>query len=409
VPCAATPSLSLGLAMTRTMDDNDRSYEPDILVVDDDDKGRYATVELLRPLGCRVVQAASGDEALRLCEEHTFALVLLDVHMPVRDGFDTACLLRERGENRRTPIIFLSADHDPAKVRRAYASGASDYLAKPYDPVALLSKVDVFMALHRRTEELRRSLAALRNAELASARADDALESAEERHRLRDVFIGILGHDLRNPLGAAAMGAQILLSDVDLSPKARTVAAKILKSTERMSALIRDVLDFARGQLGDGIPIIRVVTNMAHACEAVVEEHRLRTPARGILLEVRDDLRGRWDRERVEQALSNLVSNALQHGDGDVRVSARALGDPDDSVVVEVHNGGAPIPAELLPTVFEPFRKADTSAAGLGLGLYVVREIARAHRAALEVVSDAEAGTTFRITWPRHSARPSER
>lgn len=172
-----------------------------------------------------------------------------------------------------------------------------------------------------------------------------------------------------------------------------------------MSNLIRDVLDFARGQLGGGIPIAPTETNMAHACESVVEEHRLRAPSREIDLEVRDDLRGRWDRERVEQALSNLVSNALQHGDGAVKV--RAFVD-EATVIVEVHNEGTPIPADLQATIFEPFRKGDASAAGLGLGLYVVREIARAHGAVADVESSWDHGTTFRVSWPRISAPTTE-
>lgn len=380
------------------------NFATSILIVDDDRRGRFATAELLRPLGCQIVEAASGEAALRLAAGQTFAVVLLDVRMPGRDGFETAVELRLTEANASTPIIFLSAQHDDAYASRAYSTGASDYLPKPFDAIALLSKVEVFLALHRRTAELRRQGEALRDAELAAARADDALRLSEQRQRLRDVFIGILGHDLRNPLGAVAMAAQLLLVE-ELSPKARGLAAKILASTERMSELIRDVLDFARGQLGGGIPIAPTETNMAHACESVVEEHRLRSPTRRIDLDVHDDLRGRWDRQRVEQALSNLVSNALQHGDGAVEVCAFVV---DDSVVVEIHNAGTPIAPELLPGIFEPFRKGDASAAGLGLGLYVVREIARAHGAVAEVESSWEQGTTFRVSWPRVSTPTAE-
>jgi signal transduction histidine kinase len=361
-----------------------------ILIVDDDARARYATSELLRPLGCDVVEAASGEAALQLAEHTTFAVVLLDVRMPGRDGFDTAVELRRTEVNASTPLIFVSAHHDEAYANRAYSTGASDYLAKPFDALALRAKVAVFVSLHRRNEDVKRQM-------LAAARVEDELRVSEERQRLRDVFIGILGHDLRNPLGAVAMGAQLLLLE-ELSPKARNVVAKILAGTEKMSHLIRDVLDFARGQLGGGIPIFPTETNMAHACESVVEEHRLRSPSRQIDLDVRDDLRGRWDRERVEQALSNLVSNALQHGDGKVEVRAYVA---DGAVVVEVHNSGTPIPAELLASIFEPFRKGDASAAGLGLGLYVVREVARAHGAVAEVESSRHGGTTFRISWPR--------
>lgn len=367
--------------------------EPSILVVDDDRRSRFALVEMLRPLGCSVIEADSGDAALELAAQQSFAVALLDVRMPGRDGFATAHALREGGENRQTPLIFLSAHQDPADAHRAYAMGASDYLAKPIDATALLAKVDIFVSLHRRT-------LALRNAEVAALLADEKLAMAEERNRLRDVFIGVLGHDLRNPLGAIGMGAQVLLTQ-ELPPPARVVVGKILSSVTRMSSLIRDVLDFARGQLGGGIPIAVADTNMAHVCEAVVEEHRMRTPSREIHLHTHGNLRGRWDRERAEQALSNLLSNAIQHGTGDITVIAR---DEGDAVVVTTHNLGPPIPADALTAVFEPFRKADSSASGLGLGLYIVREIARAHGASVDVDSSAEHGTSFTIRWPRAPA-----
>jgi signal transduction histidine kinase len=377
--------------------------EPSILVVDDDAKSRFATMEILRPLGCSIEEAESCERALQRAAARTFTVILLDVRMPRRDGFATAEALRAEGENHRTPIIFHTADPQPTDVRRAYALGASDFLAKPFDPTVLLAKVDIFISLQRRSEELRQRTIALRDAEVTAVLAAEALKSAHERDRLRDVFIGILGHDLRNPLGAIGMGAQLLLTH-ELPPTSRVVVGKILSSVERMGALIRDVLDFARGQLGNGIPIAVVETNMASACQAVVDEQRLRWPTRTIDLDLHGDLRGRWDRERVEQALSNLVSNAIQHGTGDVRVIARG---EQDAVVVAVHNVGTPIPKDALSDVFEPFRKADTSAAGLGLGLYIVREIVRAHRADIEVESTLAQGTSFTIRWPRLSGTPA--
>ncbi|HET6584259.1 MAG TPA: hybrid sensor histidine kinase/response regulator [Nannocystaceae bacterium] len=392
----ATPSLDLQNSMM-TLPPPPTIAEPAILVVDDDARACFAMGEVLRSLGCRIVEAHSGDEALLLAAAQAFAIVLLDVRMPGLDGFATAQALREEGLNRQTPIIFLSAQEDAGDVRRAYAMGASDYPVKPFDPTVLLAKVDIFVSLHRRGEELRQRTVALREAELAAVLADEKLKSAEERNRLREVFIGVLGHDLRNPLGAIGMGAQLLLTQ-ELPPPARVVVGKILASVTRMSALIRDVLDFARGELGGGIPIAPVDTNMAHVCQAVVEEHRMRTPEREIHLALHGNLRGRWDRERAEQALSNLISNAIQHGVGDLTVTAR---DDGEHVVVETHNLGPAIATDALATVFEPFRKADPSAQGLGLGLYIVFEIARAHGATIEVESSTERGTTFTIRWPR--------
>jgi signal transduction histidine kinase len=144
---------------------------------------------------------------------------------------------------------------------------------------------------------------------------------------------------------------------------------------------------------------------MGDIAGSVVEEIKLLHPERELQLEVSSRLDGEWDVHRAEQVLSNLLSNAIQHGTGAVAVSVSGEG---PSVIVKVRNHGV-IPRDLLPTIFQPFRRGNGSSAGLGLGLYIVREILRAHGGVIDVVSSAEEGTTFTSVWPRRPVTESRR
>jgi len=216
----------------------------------------------------------------------------------------------------------------------------------------------------------------------------------------REQFIAILGHDLRNPLAAILMGAEIL---GELPEPHRSVVARLVRSGHRIEAMIRDLLDFARGRLGGGIPVVPQPCDLLTVCNEVVEEMKQAHPERAIGFEAVGDLRGDWDPDRVEQLISNLVGNAVAHGTGPVRVTAR---DEGDDVVTTVHNQGPAIPAALLPILFEPFTRPASAAdggpsKGLGLGLYIASEIVHAHGGTLSVVSRDDEGTTFTIRWPR--------
>jgi PAS domain S-box-containing protein len=216
----------------------------------------------------------------------------------------------------------------------------------------------------------------------------------------REQFIGILGHDLRNPLTAIQMAVEVL---GDLPEPYAPIVARAARSAHRIAAMIRDLLDFARGQLAGGIPVAPRPCDLQVMCDAVVEEMQQAHPGRAIHFGGAGDLRGEWDPDRVEQVVSNLVGNAITHGIGPVRVTGR---DDGDEVVTTVHNEGPAIPAAAIPMLFEPFTRTaeeddGTTSQGLGLGLYIASEIVRAHGAAISVASKEGEGTTFTIRWPR--------
>jgi signal transduction histidine kinase len=164
-----------------------------------------------------------------------------------------------------------------------------------------------------------------------------------------------------------------------------------------MARMIEDLLDYAQGQLGSGIPIFLDVADMGSLVSAVVEEMEIAHPTRTIKFRGDGDLTGRWDAARIAQVVSNLLGNAIQHGTDPIEVAAI---DDGDRVRLEVRNRGAPIDPELVPSLFEPFKRRHRNAPGLGLGLYIVNEIVRAHGATIEVASNVES-TVLTVRWPR--------
>lgn len=213
----------------------------------------------------------------------------------------------------------------------------------------------------------------------------------------RERFIGILGHDLRTPLGSILGGAQIL-ARADLPAESAKTIARIDRSARRIDAIIGDVLDFARGRLGGGIPVKPAPCDLGLLCLKVVDETKGAFPGRAIRFDTRGDLTGEWDANRLEQVVSNLLANAIHHGSDPIRIEA---GEDGAFVVLTVENQGAPIPEALLGSLFEPFRRDEKDSKGLGLGLYIVSEIVRAHGATISVRSTEAEGTAFTIRWPR--------
>lgn len=240
----------------------------------------------------------------------------------------------------------------------------------------------------------------------------EAVARLEETVRANELFAGVLAHDLRNPLGAMLNAAQLIElrragqggDDRESKPLRR-----ILSSGQRMRTMIEQLLDFTRARSGGGVEVDPQDTNLADLCAEAVSEFELSHPGAKVRCEVAGDQRGSWDADRLLQVFSNLLSNAGQHGAPDKGISLKLDGTAPDQLEVDIHNGGA-IPSALMPRLFDPFRSTAHGrerARGLGLGLFIIREIVRAHGGTVEVSSSEEAGTTFSIRLPRHAARRS--
>jgi signal transduction histidine kinase len=210
----------------------------------------------------------------------------------------------------------------------------------------------------------------------------------------------VLSHDLRTPLAAVTFGAALLVAPEDNPQRRGRTATRILHSAQRIERMIGDLLDPTRVRLGGTIPLTRQDTDLHAVCEEVLREIRSAHPEALLDTHSRGNVRGDWDPDRLAQVVSNLVGAAIQHGDSTpVTLTAAQHG---DEVTLEVHNGGAPIPAEVLPWIFEPLRRGRSQGQhSIGFGLFIARAVVLAHGGDIQVES-SDTGTTFTVTLPRN-------
>jgi signal transduction histidine kinase len=245
-----------------------------------------------------------------------------------------------------------------------------------------------------------------------SEAVDQALAESVARYEYmvkqsQNMFLAILGHDLRNPLGTVVTGASFIMQAIDIPPKYILVATRMFNSAKRMSKLINDLIDFTRTHLGPGIPIRVKLGSLVAVCEEVVNELRTFHPERQIDLHVPSQLDAIFDESRIAQVLSNLIGNAIQHGSADAPVTVR-LGSSGDDIVFSVTNSGTVIEPDQVTSIFDPLVRIAASVnsdyterTSLGIGLFISREIIHAHRGTVNVASNAADGTTFTVTMPR--------
>jgi signal transduction histidine kinase len=239
--------------------------------------------------------------------------------------------------------------------------------------------------------------------------AESISRYTEDLDHSKEMFLAILGHDLRTPLGAVITSAQFMLDTQELKEPTLTLTSRIASSSARMIQMVGDLLDFTRSRLGGGIPVVRADMSMARAVHDVVDELAAAHPDRKLQVDTRGAQRGEWDCARITQALTNLVGNALEHGSPGTVVRVAVEGN-DDEITIAVHNRGAAIPAERLNGIFNPMKPRDARgraavggpAGHLGLGLYIAERIVHAHQGRIDVESSEEGGTTFTVHLPRH-------
>ena len=239
--------------------------------------------------------------------------------------------------------------------------------------------------------------------------AESITRYTQDLDHSKEMFLAILGHDLRTPLGAVMMSAEFMLETKELKEPHLTLASRIVSSSKRMNQMIGALLDFTRSRLGAGIPIVRADMDMGKVVHDVVNELSAAHPDRTIKVDARGALRGEWDCPRISQLLSNLISNAVEYGSVGT-VAAVDVQSDDKEITVAVHNQGDVIPPDDLRGIFNPMKRSEagSSAAGgasgnLGLGLYIADRIVHAHKGRIEVESSEERGTTFTVHLPRHA------
>jgi signal transduction histidine kinase len=427
-----------------------------ILLVDDDRRNRLAIEAALGSVA-HVVQAQSGEEALRHLLNQDFALILLDVQMPRMDGFKTASLIRQRERSQRTPIVFITAfDHDDREILHAYELGAVDFLFKPIVPELLRAKAAVFVELAReraavahqaellrqherrehqrafaeerrsweeqllrlqveqqrraaeqqaqRAEELARLITVQQKTELELTRVNRELAAVDQR---KDEFLAVLAHELRNPLAPLLHGLELMRVYIERKTgdptndllRTRTLMERQILHLRR---LVEDLLDFSRINLGK-IELRRSPVEVSEVIRHAVATSAPRIEENAHKLEVvlpERPLFVNADEVRLIQVISNLLNNASRYTEpgGMIQLRCRA---EDGEVVLEVSDNGRGVEPELLPRVFELFVQGGPSGDGLGLGLNLVRYLVQLHGGRVYARSEGRGcGSTFTVRLP---------
>ena len=243
------------------------------------------------------------------------------------------------------------------------------------------------------------------NEAIDEALAESTAAYAEQVTRSRDIFLAILGHDLRAPLQAVSMSTELLLRKVNLDDAELSYINRIKGGTQHMGAMVKDLLEFVRSRLGSSLPVERKPMDLASACREAIEAACAGQPDCIPNVTITGDTYGEWDRGRIDQLLQNLIGNALQHGSTSHEVDLSLTGD-EHNVTLVVHNDGEPIAKEALGTLFDPLVRSASEELGqpstsLGLGLFIVKEVVSAHQGSIEVTSNREDGTTFTVVLPK--------
>jgi signal transduction histidine kinase len=247
------------------------------------------------------------------------------------------------------------------------------------------------------------------NEAVDQAIAESITTYTRELRRSKDRFLAILGHDLRTPIGALVMSTRFILDTGDgLSDPHRMLVTRMEATARRMNRLVADLLEFTRTRFGEGIPVVASAMDAGRMLEDVAAEVRSSYPTSAVSVRTTGDLRGSWDCERLSQAITNLVSNAVHHGTEGAPIEIEAEGSAD-ALVVSVRNQGPAIALEQLDRIFDETTALDAPRAGgdrrhLGLGLYIVAKIVHAHRGSITARSSAVEGTMFTIRLPRDAA-----
>jgi signal transduction histidine kinase len=354
-----------------------------ILLADDNaDMREYVRRLLEGPYTVEAVE--NGTRALEAARARPPDLVLSDVMMPGLDGFGLLRELKGDPKTAAVPVILLSARAGEEAKVEGLEAGADDYLVKPFGARELVARVE---------------------GSVKAARAK------AERADFEQQLIGIVSHDLRTPVSAILLGAAGLLRGDALSERQSRSVSRIQSSAERANRMIRDLLDFTQARLAGGIRLERRVTDLHELVQGVLEEVEAAHAGREFRVSLGGDGRGEWDPDRLGQVVQNLVTNALKYSPGGtpVRIETHA---EDGGVVLSVHNEGAPIPPEWLGRIFQPLQRAsdevDKAGRGIGLGLYIVKQVVDAHGGTVSVESTAETGTTFTVRLPRHASTATQ-
>jgi len=384
-----------------------------LLIVDDLPENLLALEALIKREDRIVYKALSADEALSLLLQHEFAMAILDVQMPGMNGFELAELMRGTEKTKNIPIVFVSAaGREMNYAFKGYESGAVDFLHKPLDIHAVKSKVNVFVDLYRQSKAMKEQVLALeqsrREQEALLKQLQNTQLELEQAVRMRDDFMSIVAHEVRTPLNGLILETQLrkmhLARDNAAAFTLDKMHAMVDRDERQIKSLIRlieDMLDVSRIRTGKlsirptRFDLSTLVRDLLHNFSRQIDAAET-----SVTLDAEQPVIGNWDEFRIEQVISNLLTNALRYG-AKRPVSVKVYSE-GGLALVDVRDQGIGISEENQKRIFQQFERvsARQAVAGLGLGLFISEQIVTAHGGTITVQSRIGEGALFRVCLP---------
>lgn len=378
--------------------------EVKILIVDDRPENLLALQAIFKSSGFTILEALSGREAFEHAKSHEFACILMDVQMPILDGFETARALRRLPKTESTPIIFITAIHrSEAFEEKGYIAGAVDYLFKPINADILLAKVNIFVDLYLKTEQIKHQNKLLEVA-LAKSKENEELKALI---KARDAFLSMASHELKTPITPLNLQMQTFIELFESDRHEKIDKERLLRmlhtsqaQIERLSRLIYELVDVTR-LASNRLEINLAETELNMCVRKVLDDFEPEIRKSGSVITFREEVvvRGNWDAFRIEQVIINLLTNALKYG---LKKPILITVTKTDKAVFEIRDEGLGIAPENQERIFERYERAvsDSNYSGLGLGLYIAKEIVTLHFGKITVESSVGMGSKFKVELP---------
>ncbi|MBF0430354.1 MAG: response regulator [Fibrobacteria bacterium] len=393
------------------------SNSPKILLVDNEPAHIEALEELLAEFNVNIYKAGSGNEAIAYTKTNEFSLIILDVHMPPPDGFETASLIRLFGKSKLSPIIFLTGSAlEENQVFKGYEVGAVDYIMRPINNNILKSKVQIFLDLHKQKNliegqkiELEQALTLQKE---ISGKLETAQRESEEANKYKTSFLANMSHEIRTPLNAIIGFCQVLKREVSedlVPPKFIEYLEHICTGSQILNDLINNILDLSKIEAGE-MEVAEVTVNLKNLVDNIKHLNSSKASEKNLKLTIHYDATlpefVKIDRPKLNQILMNLVSNAIKFTDDGKSITLDAH-THKNGVLFKVKDEGIGIAPENQKHIFKAFKQAGNEITdrygGTGLGLAITRHMVKLLQGELDLDSAPGKGSTFSVYMPLKS------